>query len=61
MATKKASTGTTQARVLVRTFINEEWAEPNTVVELTQEQLAEHAGSVDADPAAVAYAKSLAE
>lgn len=61
MATKKASTGTVQVRVLVRTLINDEWVNPNAVVELTQEQLAEQAGNVDADPAAVAYAKTLSE
>lgn len=59
MATKKAASGAVEVRVLVRTYINGEWVDPDTVVGLTQEQLAEFAGCVDADPDAVAYAKSL--
>ena len=60
MATKKVATAT-QARVLVRTLIGGEWVEANSVIDVTPELLAAHPGELDADPDAVAYAKSLSE
>jgi hypothetical protein len=54
MATKKPTT--TKARVLVAGH----YGQPDDVVELSAEQVAEavKSGQVDADPAAVAYAES---
>ena len=56
MATKK-QTGATKVRVLVAGA----FGQPDDVIELEGEELAQAlaSGQVDADPAAVAYAESL--
>lgn len=49
----------TEVRVLVATQIDGIDYAPNDVATLPAQDVAGYAGSVDADPAAVAYAKSL--
>jgi hypothetical protein len=60
MAKKEAGTaGTVKVRVLVAGEYAGKRADGNAVIELSVEDAKLHAGAVDADPAAVAYAESL--
>ncbi|SDR06531.1 hypothetical protein [Pseudoxanthomonas sp. CF125] len=55
----RSKIGLIKARVLVTVEINGKISQPNDVIEVDDDTLWDRRASLDADPAAVAYAESL--